>query len=309
MSRVRRNRFFVNIKKNIKKTQNSALTDYYTIKYNVMNIQLTKTIKIHEYLAGLGIQPVSIRGENYWYRAPFREDHHPSLSVNVVKNLWFDLGLGAGGDLVSLVQKIHNCDVSCALHHMDKVSLLPAPVVSSFDRKASSIEIRKVKPLQNPALIKYLNVRGIDHKLASKYLEDVYYSVNDRYYFAVGFRNNSKGYELRNQYWKGSLAPKDITSYENGSADCCVFEGWPDFLSYKQCIELRPSDYIILNSVVMAPRAIEPLKAYKNIFYWGQNDQPGQEVLETLQSAGITLVDCRFEYSKFKDLNEKYSKH
>lgn len=274
-----------------------------------MNIQQSKSIKITEYLAAKGVEPVAIRGKDVWYRSPLREDLRASFSVNGEKNLWFDLGLNKGGDLIELVKTLYNCNTSEALENIGNVKPLPIDISSCERNNDSKIEIRKKVPgLSNHALINYIQSRGLDSRLAGLYLWEVYYLIAGKNYFAVGFQNDSEGFELRNKYFKGTFAPKDITVINNGSTDCCIFEGWPDFLSYKQHVELRTSNYIILNSVAMVGRTIEPLKKYKNLFYWGQNDESGQMVLESLRTSELTLIDCRFEYADYKDLNEKYIK-
>jgi len=37
---------------------------------------------------------------------------------------------------------------------------------------------------------------------------------------------------LRNEYFKGSSSPKDVTLIENGAKTMAVFEGFFNFLSY-----------------------------------------------------------------------------
>ena len=53
-----------------------------------------------------------------------------------------------------------------------------------------------------------------------------------KYTMAIGFKNDSGGYELRNPYFKGSSSPKDITTFNNGAKEATVFEGFIDFLSF-----------------------------------------------------------------------------
>jgi hypothetical protein len=181
--------------------------------------------------------------------------------------------------------------------------------ISSFDCKGSSIQIKKkVSGISNPALVEYIKSRGLDPKLLGLYLCEVYYQIAGKNYFAVGFQNDSEGLEIRNKYFKGSIAPKDLSTIVNNSEECCIFEGFMDFLSYKQYVSIRETDYLVLNSVAMVNRCIEPLQKYRRIYYWGQNDEPGQTAFNTLLASGLQLIDCRFSYFDFKDLNEKYSK-
>ncbi len=57
--------------------------------------------------------------------------------------------------------------------------------------------------------------------------------MHGKRYFAIGFRNLSGGYEVRNRFFKASLA-KDISLMENGSDTCNLFEGFIDCLSWMQ---------------------------------------------------------------------------
>lgn len=40
---------------------------------------------------------------------------------------------------------------------------------------------------------------------------EVRFSLNGKWKFAIGFPNVSGDYEVRNTYFKGCIAPKDIT--------------------------------------------------------------------------------------------------
>jgi 5S rRNA maturation endonuclease (ribonuclease M5) len=48
-------------------------------------------------------------------------------------------------------------------------------------------------------------------------LQEVYYQVNSKNFFALGFKNDSNGYELRSKYYKGSLkgSIKDLTTLKS----------------------------------------------------------------------------------------------
>lgn len=53
-----------------------------------------------EYLSKLGFEPVKIRGFNYWYLSPLRNEKTPSFKVNTKLNRWYDLGLAKGGNII-----------------------------------------------------------------------------------------------------------------------------------------------------------------------------------------------------------------
>lgn len=55
-----------------------------------------KKIPITTYLLSLGLEPARVRGIDYWYYSPFRQERTPSFKVNTRLNVWFDHGTGGG---------------------------------------------------------------------------------------------------------------------------------------------------------------------------------------------------------------------
>lgn len=53
-----------------------------------MNISSNKTIT--DFLQEHGHQPTSVRGNNWWYLSPLRDEHMASFKVDVSKNVWYD---------------------------------------------------------------------------------------------------------------------------------------------------------------------------------------------------------------------------
>ena len=88
-----------------------------------------------------------------------------------------------------------------------------------------------MRPLLNPRLQGYLEERGINTHVAIPNCEEVRYRVRGKRYYAIGFRNDAGGLELRNRFFKGCISPKDISLKHNGSDVCDVFEGFMDYLS------------------------------------------------------------------------------
>ena len=81
-------------------------------------------------------------------------------------------------------------------------------------------------------MVSYLTGRGIDPAIARTYCREVRYTICGKEYFAVGFRNDAGGWELRSARFKGGSSPKHITTLDNGSDMAMAFEGFIDFLSY-----------------------------------------------------------------------------
>ena len=75
-----------------------------------MTIQEAKQINIAGYLQSLGYSPVKQQGESLWYKSPFRQETEASFKVNTNRNLWFDYGLGKGGNIIALAQELYFSD-------------------------------------------------------------------------------------------------------------------------------------------------------------------------------------------------------
>ena len=91
------------------------------------------------------------------------------------------------------------------------------------------------KPLEHPRLLEYLKRRKINPEIAKKHCREIYYRIGERTYYAIGFANDTGGYELRNPSFKGCIAPKDITRIrqENKMEGCFLFEGFMDYLTIR----------------------------------------------------------------------------
>ena len=187
------------------------------LKIKIMTYKEANNISIKDYLNSFGIQPVTEKGSYGMYRSPLREDNTPSFKVDYNVNLWCDYGTGEGGTLIDFVMKQNGCNAYgaiCRLEQDDTTSFSfhgkDLPERDTKRQAASPIEIRRIQPLQNPALMRYLQERGISPGTAAPYVQEMYYRVGGKPYFALAFRNDSGGYELRNPRFKGSTS-KDIT--------------------------------------------------------------------------------------------------
>jgi hypothetical protein len=283
-----------------------------------MTCQQAKEISIVEFLKSNHIHPEYIRGKDHWYLSPLRQENRASFKVNSELNLFYDHGSGIGGDIIDLGCQLFKCDVKELLSKLESGSFLfqqqpvlkrPLHILDSVTQEAdfSPIKITHVQSLgKNPAITDYIKSRGIAPEIARQYCQEVYYQIGDKSYFSTGFKNNSGGYELRSQYFKGSSSPKDISHIENGNRSVCVLEGFMDFLSLLTLRKESPvrSDFLILNSVSFVDRSMGILKDYKNVFLYLDHDNAGRKALGKYEAAGLNIIDASNTYQKFKDLNE-----
>lgn len=101
-----------------------------------MNIQEAKNIRLVDFLAGFGHEPVIQRGNSVWYKSPFRTEKEASFKVDLHKELWYDFGLGKGGDIITLAKEIYRTqDVSRVLRCIEdkRTVLKPATVSCPFE--------------------------------------------------------------------------------------------------------------------------------------------------------------------------------
>lgn len=281
-----------------------------------MTIEQAKSIAIAEYLQSCGITPTRVQGNSLWYLSPLRSEGEPSFKVNQSRNEWYDLGLGKGGDIVSLAMQMQGTgSVAYALNAIENTIPNIKPLSFSFRQQESfdRFEDITVKPLGNAALLQFLAERQIPASLAGQSCQEVYYKHNGKPYFAIAFGNEQGGYELRNKYFKGCFAPKAVTAIQNGTTSCCLFEGFMDYLSYmvlKQRNNPAPSiikerDYFILNSTGNTPKLLDRLARYEQIYCYLDNDEAGMRTtIDIQQRYGVKVSDQSVHYRGYKDLND-----
>jgi len=136
------------------------------------------------------------------YRAPYREDIEPSMSVNVRRNLWCDFGrLNAdgsplGGGNIELIKEIKgiNTNLEAATEIVEifnrpledyKQDLSAYRNSANNHKEQSSIRITAVQNgIQKRGLKDYLSQRCIDPSLASLWCSEIHFAVGERNLYA-----------------------------------------------------------------------------------------------------------------------------
>ena len=280
-----------------------------------------KRYPIVEYLERKGIKPVRSTPAYALYHSPFREDTHPSFKVDTEKNLWIDYAEGKGGSIIDLCVRLEGCTLLEAIRQLGR----NAPdYTACSSQKADRAMKRSSKPMAfasgarrltgisdtlPPHLQKYLTEeRCINIEKAMHFLRCISYEVGGRHYQAIGFANQSGGYELRdNGMFKGTIAPKDITPIFTDRADpVCIFEGFMDFLSFLSMKEEFTNHCLVMNSVSNVARSIRYLNERQvfTIRTFFDNDEAGRRATEDFVKAGFKVENMSVHYRSFKDLNE-----
>lgn len=272
-----------------------------------MDIQHIKQISITDYLQQQGYAPARVQGIHYWYYSPLRNERTPSFKVNTERNQWYDFGSGEHGDIIDLVCALHRCTISEAI---DRLSGAKQVAYQGFsfggERKISErkLKILSAQPLSNPNLLRYLAVRAIPLSVAKAYCSEVLFQNMNRTYYAIGFANDALGWEIRNMYFKGCIAPKAITTIKRGTDRLQIFEGFMDFLSWQVLNPSSTSDAIVLNSLALLPRIKEQMMGYREVESFLDNDDTGRKAFTVLKQMFPQVIDGAARYRVHKDLNE-----
>ena len=286
-----------------------------------MDIETAKRIALDDFLESLGHSPVRCKGNVLWYLSPLREERTASFKVDIELNCWYDFGLGRGGGIIALARELYRSnDITYLLGCIGRSA--PNTIrrfvhdVKKQEQSPTFTDIG-VFPLKSPALFAYLHERNIDADVARNECLEVHYTCNGKSYYAIGFRNRSGGYELRNRWFKGCIAPKDISHMkqdgENENKICLVFEGFIDYLSFRtlrkygslSCFDAMESDFIVLNSVSSICKALPLLREYDKTVCLLDNDAAGRNAFASLYKAlNGNAEDMSSLYNGFKDLNE-----
>lgn len=295
-----------------------------------MEIDTIKNIPIRNYLSSLGVYPVRDYGSYGMYKAIARGENDASLKVDYNKNLWRDFGSGNGGSIIDLVIDINKCNFKDAvkmLENSEKAILNFCDLKGEKESVESrEIVIHAVRPLQKYPLLNYIKDRGVDIEVAKQYCVEVdYSSKKGNKFYGIGFRNNSSGYEIRNQNFKGATS-KDITVIDNGFKSCVLFEGFFNFLSYKTMTKDQPDkhNYVILNSTALGQRAYDYVKSHSKVYSFHDDDDSGKKLFKTFNTAllldsvisllnkeplkEVKMVDSTPFHKGFNDLND-FLKH
>jgi len=279
-----------------------------------MTIKQARETDIVDYLSKLGHEPEKISGNSYWYLSPLRDEKSPSFKVNRKINRWYDFADGRGGNIVDFGTFFHKCSVSDFLQKLDSPTLQVPSLKQKVNNgllenvETNQIRIHSVFEISSWPLVNYLHSRRIPHEIANQYLKEVRYQIGEKIYYALGFKNDAGGYELRNQHFKGSSSPKDITFINNNAKDVAVFEGFFNFLSHRAMYYKQPGpdqNFLILNSTSFFEKSITKMQEHKQVHLFLDNDKTGQKFTDQ----ALTLDKEKFRderklYQKYADLNE-----
>ncbi len=275
---------------------------------NRLSCERARAFPIEKALAKLGHFPTKSNEKKAWFLSPIRSETQASFKVSKKLNRWYDHGAGKGGNVIDLICLITKGTVTEALQKIGEdepsFSFQQQPFLEK--QRGHSITVIYAKPIRHFGLMKYLYERSISMITASKFCKEVHYMFKGRKYFAIGLKNDSGGWELRNKYYKNSSSPKDSTYIKNGNTKLIVTEGMFDLLSiveYHKNLESE-YDFLVLNSTAFVQKGIKILDSYSNIELFLDNDTNGKRTAKKLMAYPKSCKDKSKLYSGFNDMNE-----
>lgn len=295
-----------------------------------LSCEQARQIDLVDYLDLLGYQSLKIRDADYWYLSPFRDEKTPSFKVNRDKNLWYDHGIGQGGDIIDFGTRYFKSSVGELLVRLstgnarqtfsfhppaNSAATAHAGAGEKEENYAGKIIIVASRPLENRQLLEYLESRCIPLKVADQYCKEIDFQLYGKEKTAIGFANDAGGYELKSQYFKGSSSPKSPTTFKTGSSQLTVFEGFFDFLSYKvlnKDIMGEEPSFLVLNSLAFFNKSKEVMEKYQEVNLYLDRNKKGIECTsQAFEWDKEKFIDRSNLYSNGQDLNEwlkeKYS--
>ena len=302
-----------------------------------MTIDEIKSASLISYLAVHNYTLVKQHGHKFWYLSPLHEEKNASFKVDSNTNLWYDFGLSKGGNIITLVKEMNP---ALSMHEVLKkleseiltygllkkgitVDNSTLPLRTAFDsnvvNKSDDTIIECLIPIGHYHLRNYLQMRRIDLSVAEIYCREVHYKLphTGKSYYGISFENVEGGMEVRNRFFKRCIGKKSYSYIRKdvslSSNECCVFEGFFDFLTYMTlkkrgdsliCID-QESDYIILNSVAVVKRTFDVLKQYSVIHCFLDNDKAGHDTMKIIKAEfPDSSVDESYRYSGYEDIND-----
>lgn len=275
---------------------------------NKLTCERARAFPIEKALVKLGHFPTRSTEKEAWFLSPFRSETQASFKVSKKLNRWYDHGAGKGGNVIDLICQINKSSVREALRFLEQgqtsFSFQQQPPVRI--QKNTGLEILHARPIRHYGLLNYLFERKISISTASTICREVHYLHKGRRYFAIGLKNDSDGWELRNKYYKNSSSPKDITHIKNGNGKLIVTEGTFDLLSILERTEEShlEYDFLVLNSTAFLKKAMKAIDDYNQIDLYLDNDKNGKETTQKLIIHSNNCLDKSSLYEGYKDMNE-----
>ena len=178
--------------------------------------------------------------------------------------------------------------------------------------KPNSIILATTQPIQDKALLNYLQERRIPLGIAQKLCSEVDLLSGGRRQKAIGFENRSGGFELRSGSFSGSSYPLDVSILNQDNDRLCVFENFLDLLSYAAILEkrnLRLPACLVLNDLPLLEKYRPLMEQRQQVALFLPGDEAGRDATRKALSWNSQLNMERYSdgsklYVNNRSLNE-----
>lgn len=242
----------------------------------------------------------------------FSDQRTGSIALNEVTNVWFDHSSGEGGDIIKAVQIYENMNFAEAIQKLKSKTPVEIAVRDLRPEKEPSYQILREIPIGHPALIQYINSRGLDPDIVTKFCKEIHWLHNENVYFGIGLKNDAGGWSVRSKLFKGNLLSAGISTVKIGDrvGEIKIFEGMFDFLSF---LKLYPDNNFlakILNSTAnLSTKLMEEIHQKSTDNSWPvdlylDRDETGDDKTKKALEVIATANDARNLFENYLDLNE-----
>lgn len=274
-----------------------------------MNCKQFNSIKLEEVLLSFGHLPAKQNEKEAWYLNPFGTETQASFKLDKKLNLWYLHSEGIGGNNTDFMMKYLKTSTKEVLEWAEKQNFSSFQPQNDIDLRNSkpNYQITRITELQNENLKNYLHQRGLSSSVYP-FIKEVHFTIGGKNLYAVGFENLSKGWELRNSFYKGSLLKKDISIIDfnrlSENKNVVVFEGFTDALSFIEMQKAYRGDLLVMNSIALLNKTKDHLKNYSDIHLFLDNDKAGESCKSEILKSFLNAKDYSKLYKNHKDLNE-----
>jgi hypothetical protein len=269
----------------------------------------------------LGYQPKKRSGKELKYISMIADSgFKPAFTVNEELGVWYDHGLGKGGNVVDFGLIYWK-----GLSFPDILERITANAVSQRQKPGSGLpqkprrkrmvrvpyyHIKQVNELgSNPVITAYLKSRGI-WTIAQGKMSEVSYYIEDhkklqKRFCAVGWKNELGWWEVRNVEFKGCLGHKAMTFVPGDPAGLILFIGYISYLSWLFDNPGNTKSVLILNSFSLVQAAIRKAREFPMVELYFDRNKAGHQATMDFIEQRPDAVDRTAAFAGYKDYNDK----
>lgn len=237
----------------------------------------------------------------------FRTENN-KFSVN--ENNYFDFKSEEGGKAIKAVMAFEKLNWLDSLNYIkkfkgtDSAGIERPQIAKASVSNPSETTITKLSRPWNDKLLDYFQQRGISRDILTQHTRQVHYEHNDKEFFAIGIKNLSGGYDLRNPLMNSKIGPSDISVITGSKKEeIILFEGMADMLSFLQLMKdnnkTTNRTLVCLNSVSNVSNFINHYENFKGkLFLLLDGDKKGNEATQIIQN--------HFKSASVQDIRELY---